>query len=146
MEHSKGHAEEMSLTAWANAAKPKGEVLVALVMNSRFSDKYYKQWVLLHVPFRDLDQDLWKVERHLVPENAPHTMPPPEKFCERLRRTDGLDGWIWWMDGVDGTDGDLEGTDATDGGVDMDGIAGRLDRAVPREGFGRMDWTKGRRG
>ncbi|CAE7435818.1 unnamed protein product, partial [Symbiodinium pilosum] len=43
---------------WLAAAPYSGAVLVAAVTKSRFSDEYYKQWCLLHVPFRFLD-DLW---------------------------------------------------------------------------------------
>ena len=52
---------------WVNKIKPMGEILVAPVMYSRNSDRFYGQWLLLHVPFRSID-DLWDVEAEKVPK------------------------------------------------------------------------------
>ncbi|CAE8592102.1 unnamed protein product, partial [Polarella glacialis] len=40
-----------SLTAFANTYKMQGEKIVACDMVSRMNDKYYGQWLVLHVPF-----------------------------------------------------------------------------------------------
>ena len=52
---------------WVNNIKPMGEILVAPVMYSRNSDRFYGQWLLLHVPFRSID-DLWDAEAEKVPK------------------------------------------------------------------------------
>ena len=59
----------MPLEQWVNsiADKPLGEVLVAPVMYSRNSDRFYGQWLVLNVPFRNLD-DLWDAQAELVPK------------------------------------------------------------------------------
>ena len=41
--------------------------MIAAVCNSRFSDNYYGQWLLLRIPFRSVDE-LWREEALLVPE------------------------------------------------------------------------------
>ena len=51
---------------WLADAHYSGAVLVAAVMKSRFNDEYYKQWCLLHVPFREL-KDLWHAKLELLP-------------------------------------------------------------------------------
>ena len=52
--------------AWLAAAPYTGAILVAAVTKSRFNDEYYKQWCLLHVPFRSL-ADLWHSRLELLP-------------------------------------------------------------------------------
>ena len=52
--------------AWLAAAPYTGAILVAAVTKSRFNDDYYKQWCLLHVPFRAL-ADLWHSRLELLP-------------------------------------------------------------------------------
>ena len=42
--------------------------MTASIYLSRYNDKYYGQWVLMHVPFRNLD-DLWRKELELVPDH-----------------------------------------------------------------------------
>jgi len=59
---------EMSLEEWADAAPTYGEVMVAAVMSSRMSDAFYYQWALLHVPFRNADEDLHHADMELVPK------------------------------------------------------------------------------
>ena len=59
---------EMPLTDWANACPADGSVLVASVMYSRSSDRHFGQWLLLHVPFRSLE-DLWRPEAARLPES-----------------------------------------------------------------------------
>lgn len=56
-----------SLHDWANAFRPQGDVLIAAITVSRFSDKFYGQWLVLNVPFRKLS-DLFRAEVDLVPE------------------------------------------------------------------------------
>jgi len=56
-----------SIAAFANAYAPRGGVLVAATLNSRFSDAFYWQWCQLHVPFRNLN-DLWHPHAALVPQ------------------------------------------------------------------------------
>ena len=48
-----------------------GEVMTASIYLSRYTDKYYGQWVLMEIPFRNLD-DLWKRELELVPQHLRH--------------------------------------------------------------------------
>ena len=48
--------EVIGLEDYANHYAPKAEKLVAATMYSMFSDKYYGQWVLLHKPFRRVDE------------------------------------------------------------------------------------------
>ncbi|CAK0818116.1 unnamed protein product, partial [Prorocentrum cordatum] len=56
----------VDLETWAARVPMRGEVLVAARSNSRFSDEYYGQWMLLHVPFRSVDE-LWQDAAELVP-------------------------------------------------------------------------------
>ena len=60
---------DSTLEEWANSYSTKGEVVVAVTMCSRFSDTYYKQWLIMNVPYRSIDQDLWKPAAEKVPEN-----------------------------------------------------------------------------
>ena len=60
------HLEE-TLEAWANNAATAGQVAVASIYLSRYNDRYYGQWVLMHVPFRDLE--LRRPELDLVPDH-----------------------------------------------------------------------------
>ena len=46
--------EVSELVAYANAYAPQGEKLVAASSYSMLNDRYYGQWVVLHVPFRDV--------------------------------------------------------------------------------------------
>jgi hypothetical protein len=57
-----------SLDQWVNRVQCRGEVLIAAVCNSRFSDAYYGQWLMLNMPFSSLD-DLWDDRCRLVPES-----------------------------------------------------------------------------
>ena len=59
---------EESLEAFANRCECRGDTIIAAVHSSRFSDKFFKEWLVLHVPFRALVQ-LWREEVTLVPEN-----------------------------------------------------------------------------
>ncbi len=56
-----------TLEAFANAAPMDGEVLVGAKYLSRYNDRYYGQWLLMHVPFRSLT-DLWDPQMERVPE------------------------------------------------------------------------------
>ncbi|CAK0798079.1 unnamed protein product, partial [Prorocentrum cordatum] len=56
----------VDLETWAARVPMRGEVLVAARSNSRFSDEYYGQWMLLHVPFRSV-HELWQDAAELVP-------------------------------------------------------------------------------
>ena len=44
------------LESFANDYETRGEKLVAATMHSMLNDKYYGQWLALHVPFRRLEQ------------------------------------------------------------------------------------------
>ncbi|CAE7817808.1 unnamed protein product [Symbiodinium sp. CCMP2592] len=55
-----------SLQDWIKDVRPDGSVLVALVMYSRYNDKFFGQWLLLHYPFRQLEQ-LWDERVQKVP-------------------------------------------------------------------------------
>ena len=61
------HGGGLSLEQWVAETKPSGEVLVAPVMYSRNSDRFYGQWLVLNVPFRSID-DLWDAEAEKVPK------------------------------------------------------------------------------
>jgi hypothetical protein len=49
---------DKSLQRWAQTVPMRGEVMVAARCNSRFNDAYYGQWLLLNVPFRNVENDL----------------------------------------------------------------------------------------
>ena len=58
----------MDLEQFARQVKPKGEKMISADTVSRLNDKYFGQWMALHVPFTDL-QDLNDAEvREKVPE------------------------------------------------------------------------------
>ena len=59
---------EMPLTDWVNSYPADGQTLVASVMYTRTNDRYFGQWLLLNVPFRDLD-DLWRPQADLLPDS-----------------------------------------------------------------------------
>jgi hypothetical protein len=64
-------AEEVrgkTLEEWTNRAPCRGEVMIAAVCHSRFSDAFYGQWMMLNLPFARLD-DLWDNRCELVPES-----------------------------------------------------------------------------
>jgi hypothetical protein len=63
--HRRAETED-SLQDFANAFTTAGEVMVAAVCSSRFSDEFYGQALLLDVPFRSLN-DLWREEAERVP-------------------------------------------------------------------------------
>ena len=58
---------DVDLETWAAHVRMRGEVMVAARCNSRFSDEYYGQWLLLHVPFRSAWGELWDDDVLLVP-------------------------------------------------------------------------------
>jgi hypothetical protein len=62
-----GETEE-TLEAWAAIATSNGETMTASMYLSRYNDKYCGQWVLMNIPFRNLD-DLWRDELNLVPDH-----------------------------------------------------------------------------
>ena len=61
-----GEAEH--LEDWANNAPTGGQVAVAAIYLSRYNDRYYGQWVLMNVPFKNI-QDLKRPELDLVPDH-----------------------------------------------------------------------------
>ena len=60
--------EDQSLHDFVNTCQTRGETMMAVRTSSRFSDSFYGEWVMLHVPFRDL-ADLRVADLKLVPEN-----------------------------------------------------------------------------
>ena len=60
---------EGTLEEWANIASVEGEVMVAAMYLSRYNDKYYGQWLVMNVPFKDFDTEMWKDELNLVPDH-----------------------------------------------------------------------------
>ncbi|CAE7536493.1 pif1 [Symbiodinium sp. CCMP2592] len=58
----------MPLKDWINVHPADGQTLVASVMYSHTNDRHYGQWLLLNVPFRNID-DLWHPQAELLPEN-----------------------------------------------------------------------------
>ncbi|CAE7829479.1 unnamed protein product [Symbiodinium sp. CCMP2592] len=63
----KARKVEMPLTHWINTLTAEGEVLVACIMYSCYSDFHFGQWLLLHVPFRDV-ADLWDDRATCLPQ------------------------------------------------------------------------------
>ncbi|CAE7601714.1 unnamed protein product [Symbiodinium sp. CCMP2592] len=59
---------EMPLSEWINVVPVDASILAATILYSRSNDQYFGQWLLLHVPFRCLD-DLWKPEAALLPDS-----------------------------------------------------------------------------
>ena len=62
------HGDVEPLEVWVNSAPLCGDVAVAAIYLSRYSDRYYGQWVLMNVPFRSLDE-LHRPELDLVPSH-----------------------------------------------------------------------------
>eukprot|EP00438_Fugacium_kawagutii_P025234 Skav236123 [mRNA] locus=scaffold900:1522:8592:- [translate_table: standard] len=58
-----------TLEEYANEVKSMGEVALAAMYLSRYNDKYYGQWVLMNVPFKDPNRDLKRPELELVPDH-----------------------------------------------------------------------------
>ena len=58
----------VALEDWINMTPACGEILVATIVYSRNSDRYFGQWLLLNVPFKNLD-DLWDPRAALVPKS-----------------------------------------------------------------------------
>ena len=71
LKHIRGKHEGTDLSedleAFARAYHTRGEVMIASIVLSRFNDKYYGQWLVLNMPFRDVDE-LWLPEDDLVPK------------------------------------------------------------------------------
>ena len=59
---------QIPLKTWINAVPVHGETMVAAITNSRSNDRYFGQWLLLNVPFRNVD-DLWHPGARLLPQN-----------------------------------------------------------------------------
>ena len=59
-------AETQTLEEFANSCTTNGAVLVAAVKYNRRNPNFYKQWLLLHVPLRHVD-DLWHKAVEAVP-------------------------------------------------------------------------------
>eukprot|EP00971_Amphidinium_carterae_P325514 6455815-Amphidinium_carterae.1 len=60
--------EGESLEAFANRCACRGEKMIAAVTSSRFSGKFFSEWVVLNMPFRSF-ADLLFENLALVPEN-----------------------------------------------------------------------------
>lgn len=58
---------EESFEEWVKTAPTQGEVMVSVVFLSRYNDRFYGQWLLMHHPFRS-QEDLWHDDANLVPE------------------------------------------------------------------------------
>ena len=63
----KARKVEMPLAQWINTSAAEGEILVACIMYSCYSDFHFGQWLLLHVPFRDV-AELWDDRVACLPE------------------------------------------------------------------------------
>lgn len=77
------------LEDWINTTPPSGEILVAAIMYSRNSDRYFGQWLLLNTPFKTLD-DLWDSRAALVPKRLQFLCLCLLKQPERWSTADGL--------------------------------------------------------
>ena len=62
------HKIGMPLNDWINVHPPDGKTLVANVMYAHTNDRHYGQWLLLNVPFQNVD-DLWVEDAKKLPEN-----------------------------------------------------------------------------
>ena len=60
---------EESMETWAVNASPEGEVALAALYLSRYNDRFYGQWVVMNVPFRDVEHDLKKPDLDKVPDH-----------------------------------------------------------------------------
>eukprot|EP00439_Symbiodinium_sp_Y106_P033537 s2526_g4.t1 len=58
----------MPLEDWINVRPANGKTLVASVMYTHTNDRFYGQWLLWNVPFRNID-DLWDPEADELPQN-----------------------------------------------------------------------------
>jgi len=65
----KAQGQPDTIEAFANAFSMSGEKVVACAMGSRLRDKFFGQWLVLHVPFRN------PIELLQIPElaNVPTT-------------------------------------------------------------------------
>ena len=68
-EEAQTELQEDSLEEWANNVSTEGEVAVAAMFLSRYNDKYYGQWVLMNVPFKNFDVEIQRPELALVPDH-----------------------------------------------------------------------------
>ncbi|CAE7386170.1 PIF1 [Symbiodinium sp. CCMP2592] len=57
-----------SLNEFANKCSTQGNTMVATVLYARSNDNFFKQWLLLNVPFRSLD-NLWHPTVDEIPED-----------------------------------------------------------------------------
>eukprot|EP00438_Fugacium_kawagutii_P024873 Skav210639 [mRNA] locus=scaffold336:36175:40055:+ [translate_table: standard] len=64
-----GELLEESVEAWAVQARSEGEVALAAMYLSRYNDRYYGQWVLMNVPFRNFNQEMKLPGLDLVPDH-----------------------------------------------------------------------------
>ena len=62
---------QIPLETWINSQPADGQTLVAAITNSRMSDRFYGQWLLLNVPFRKVD-DLWHPDAERLPHSLRH--------------------------------------------------------------------------
>ena len=60
---------QIPLKTWINAVPAHGEAMVAAITNSRSNDRCFGQWLLLNVPFRNVD-DLWHPDAGLLPQRV----------------------------------------------------------------------------
>ena len=65
--HAKEAAEGAALETFAQQVKPRGEKMVSADMVSRLNDKYFGQWLALHVPFRNFNELIDEEVRQKVP-------------------------------------------------------------------------------
>ena len=65
--HKREAEEGMDLATFARKVKPRGEKMISADMVSRLNDKYFGQWLALHVPFRNIDELGDKVVKEKVP-------------------------------------------------------------------------------
>ncbi|CAE7542364.1 unnamed protein product [Symbiodinium sp. CCMP2592] len=57
-----------TLNEFANKCSTQGSTMVATVLYARSNDNFFKQWMLLNVPFRSLN-DLWHATVDKIPED-----------------------------------------------------------------------------
>lgn len=68
-EAAEGELLQETLEEWAVQAKSGGEVALAAMYLSRYNDRYYGQWVLMNIPFRNFDAEIKLPEVDLVPDH-----------------------------------------------------------------------------
>ena len=145
--------KEQSLEAYARDLAPKGEKVVAARTLSWFNDRYYGQWLMLHVPFEDPND--------FVNENILSKVPVEHRYFTMATTCQHpVAQRVWASDDAIHTELKIEGNSAryassvlamcrANSKLVSDYVAGRLDKAAEaaaraeRERALREEFTSG---